>query len=143
MAYASILRLILIEGCHRHFFLSLALHLYHVCIHQIIIDIVSTRRVKGRLLLCGLVLHLVGEEATVSLVFLAGWRSCLDHLDHLLLLEYLLLFITAERSIVILILSLRYLLVLLRYAWHCRFLKQLMPFFLISNSLLHCHLCSL
>ena len=143
MTYAAVLGLVFVQSCHCHFLLCLVLHRDYIGIHQIIVDVMPARRVQRCPLLCGLVLHLVRVEAAVGLVVLAGRRSGLDHLYHLLTLKYLLFFITAERPVVVVIFTLGHLLVLRWNARHSRFLEQLMPFLLPAYPLLHGHLRSL
>ena len=86
MTHAAVLGLIFIQSCHCHFLLCLVFHRNYIGIHQIIVDVMPARRVQRCPLLCGLVLHLVRVEAAVGLIVLAGRRSSLDHLYHLLTL---------------------------------------------------------
>ena len=104
------------------------------------VDVLSTGGFEALSLLSGLVRHFLREKATIGLIICTCWWSCLNHLYYLLSLMNLLFLTGAEGCIIIFIFSLWNLFIFWRNTRNGRLLKQLVPFLLFTNSLLHIHL---
>ena len=140
LAHTSILGLIFVKCCHCHFLLSFVLNFDDISIDKIVVDVLFTRGLKCLSLLSGLVWHFMRKKATIGLIICTCRWSCLNHLDYLLSLMNLLFLTGAEGCSIIIIFSLWNLFVFRRNTRNGWFLKQLMPFLLLSDSLLHIHL---